>query len=325
MAMLSLIARRRQPTLVVVDKKELMFQWRDRAGQFLGLDPDEIGMVGGGHFSIGDRLTIGTVQSISRRVDELKDRFGFIILDEAHKAGAESFRETIGQFSARYIAGCTATPFRDNGLTNAIFFYLGPVRYEIGKDELLNHGYLCQAQYQQVETDFFTFKNASAEYTKVMSELVADTPRNRLICQSIVDTRCDGLSLILSGRVGHCETLRGILEGFGIEAVVLTGKTPKKEREKLFEQISRGEVTHIISTTALLKEGFDLPVLQTLYLTFPVKWRGTVVQMVGRILRPAPGKGAAMIYDFIDPCVGVLGNSARCRARTYEQQGIQAA
>jgi len=324
-AMLSLIARRKQPTLVIVDKKELVYQWRDRAIEFLGLDPEDVGIIGGGCCSVSDRLTIGTIQSLSRRIDDLKDRFGFVIVDEAHKAGAESFRKTISKFSARYIAGCTATPFRDDGLTKAIEFYLGPVRFSIGKDELMKHGYLCQAMYQQIPTDFFTTWDASEAYVKVMQQLVTDARRNSFICQAIADTQGAGLSLILSGRVDHCDVLKGMLKEHGIEGVVLTGKTPKKEREKIFERISSGDVTHIISTTSLLKEGFDLPILQNLYLTYPVKWKGSVIQMIGRILRPAPGKDSAMIYDFIDPGVGVLGNSARVRAKVYKQEGIKKA
>ncbi|MBF0259985.1 MAG: DEAD/DEAH box helicase family protein [Desulfamplus sp.] len=61
-AMLSLIARRGQPTLVVVHSLELLYQWRDRACQFLDIQSDEIGLIGGGNYAIGDRLTIGTIQ-----------------------------------------------------------------------------------------------------------------------------------------------------------------------------------------------------------------------------------------------------------------------
>ena len=324
-AMLSLIARRKQPTLVIVDKTELVYQWRDRAVQFLGLEPEDVGIIGGGARFLSDRLTIGTIQSISKRIDDLKDCFGFVIVEEAHKSGAESFRKTIGKFSAHFLAGCTATPFRDDGLTEAIKFYLGPVRYSIGKDELTEHGYLCQAMYQQIATDFFTTWDASEAYVKVMNQLVTDARRNRQVCQTIADTQSEGLSLILSGRVDHCDVLRGMLEDHCIEGVVLTGKTPKKERKKIFDRIGSGDVSHIISTTSLLKEGFDLPILQNLYLTYPVKWKGSVIQMVGRILRPAAGKKTAMIFDFIDPGVGVLGNSARVRAEVYKQQNIKAA
>ena len=124
-AMLSLITRRGQPTLVIVDKLELMLQWRDRAAQFLGMGPDEIGLIGNGKFSIGKRLTVGTIQTITKKVDDLVNHFGFVIVDEAHKAGSKSFQKTLSRFPARYICGCTATPIRNDGLTQAIQFYLG--------------------------------------------------------------------------------------------------------------------------------------------------------------------------------------------------------
>ena len=324
-AMLSLVSRREQPCLVIVDKKELLYQWRDSACQFLDLEQDEVGIVGAGKFKIGDRLTIGTIQTISRRVDELKDRFAMIVVDECHKAGAPSFMETLGQFPAKYICGCTATPARDGGMTPVIGFALGPVRYTIGKQDLLDQGYLCQAKYQQVPTNFSTTTDASGQYTKVMGELVEDKARNELICRTIANTDTHGLSLILTGRVGHCDELKNRLKAYGINPVILSGKTPVKEREQVFERIKQGSVSHIISTTSLLKEGFDLPVLENLFLVFPVKWKGSIVQMIGRILRPAHGKECAMIYDFIDPAVGVLGNSARVRADVYKQEGIKAA
>lgn len=81
-AMLSLITRRKQPTLVIVDKKELVYQWRDRAGQFLGMDPEEIGIIGGGVFKLGNRLTIYTSTCETardrkfRRANELRRKIG---------------------------------------------------------------------------------------------------------------------------------------------------------------------------------------------------------------------------------------------------------
>ncbi len=105
-AMLSLISRREQPCLVIMDKKELLFQWRDRACQFLDIEQDDVGIVGAGQFKIGDRLTIGTIQSISKRLDDLKERFGLIVVDEAHKAGAPSFMETFARQRLFATAAC---------------------------------------------------------------------------------------------------------------------------------------------------------------------------------------------------------------------------
>lgn len=321
-AMLSLIARRRQPTLVIVDKIELVYQWQERAVSFLDMPKESIGVIGGGKFAIGERLTIGTIQTISKHIDDLKNSFGMIVVDECHKAGAATFRNTISQFTAKYIHGCTATPIRNDGLTQAIIFYLGKVRFTIDKKTLLDNGDLCKAVFRQIDTDFDTMLDGTREYTQIMTELVNDHYRNDFICKYIADAGEGGLSLILSGRVEHCQTLKVMLDKYGITAVVLTGSTPCKEREKIFKALNAGQIDYLISTTALLKEGFDLPVMQKLYLVFPVKWKGAVIQMVGRILRPAKGKECAEIHDFNDVKVGVLRNSARGRALVYKEQKI---
>ncbi|MBF0232762.1 MAG: DEAD/DEAH box helicase [Desulfamplus sp.] len=323
-AMLSLIARRGQPTLVIVDKKELLYQWQDRACQFLDISPDAIGIIGAGKFSIGDRLTIGTIQTISKHMDELKDKFGQVIVDECHKAAASIFSKTITKFTAKYIHGCTATPIRNDGQTEALKFYFGEVVYQINKQVLLNNGDLCQARFKQIPTSFDSCLDGSTAYTQLLTELVNDSKRNSLICQTIADHKTDGLSLILSGRVDHCNVLQQLLKkNHGIDAHVITGSLSAKKRDEVFNRIKSGTARYIIATTALLKEGFDLPVLQSLFLTYPVKWRGSVIQMIGRILRPVKGKQYAMVIDFNDINVGVLKNSARVRAGVYKAEKIR--
>ncbi|MBF0259939.1 MAG: hypothetical protein HQK62_14095 [Desulfamplus sp.] len=63
--------------------------------------------------------------------------------------------------------------------------------------------------------------------------------------------------------------------------------------------------------------------MQTLYLAYPVKWKGSVIQMVGRILRPSPGKEYALIVDFNDINIGVLKYSSKVRAGVYQGERIR--
>ncbi|MBF0259938.1 MAG: DEAD/DEAH box helicase [Desulfamplus sp.] len=255
-AMLSLIAKRGQTTLVIVDKKELLYQWHDRACQFLDISPDEIGMIGAGKFSIGERLTIGTIQTIARHMEELKHKFGQVIVDECHKAAAPMFSEAITQFTAKYIHGCTATPIRNDGKTEALKFYLGDIIYQIDKKELLDSGDLCQARFIQIATPFNSSLDGSTQYTQLMTELVTDSQRNQLICQTIANNRSEGLNLILTGRIDHCDLLQGLLKNnHGLDAHVLTGSLPARERKEVFDNIRAGAVKYIIATTSLLKEG----------------------------------------------------------------------
>ena len=73
----------------------------------------------------------------------------------------------------------------------------------------------------------------------------------------------------------------------------------------------------LVATGQLIGEGFDCPELSTLFLATPIRFSGRVLQYLGRVLRPAPGKDKALVYDYLDVKVGVLVNAARARTRAY--------
>ncbi len=98
----------------------------------------------------------------------------------------------------------------------------------------------------------------------------------------------------------------------------LTGNVNGKEREKIVERLNNGLVKVLIATGQLIGEGFDCPGLSTLFLTTPIKFSGRVIQYLGRILRPAPGKDKAKVYDYADLKVGVLRAAAKSRCRVYQ-------
>ncbi|RJQ56447.1 MAG: ATP-dependent helicase, partial [Desulfobacteraceae bacterium] len=124
--------------------------------------------------------------------------------------------------------------------------------------------------------------------------------------------------LVLSDRKGHCETLRAILKNnFGTPSTVLTGDIGTRDRQEIVDRLNKGEIRTLIATGQLIGEGFDCKALSTLFLSTPIKFSGRVLQYLGRVLRPAPGKDRAKVYDYIDP-VGVLQAAAKSRARVYE-------
>ena len=127
---LNIIVQRGQPALVVVHTKELLNQWVDRIGTFLGIPSDEIGIIGSGKFSIGARITVATVQSLYKRVHEVVPHIGHLVCDETHRAPSRMFTEAVNAFDARYRLGLTATPWRRDGLSKVIFLdhgrYHGP-------------------------------------------------------------------------------------------------------------------------------------------------------------------------------------------------------
>ena len=80
--------------------------------------------------------------------------------------------------------------------------------------------------------------------------------------------------------------------------------------------LNAGQVKVLVATGQLIGEGFDCRELSTLFLATPIRFNGRLLQYLGRILRPAPGKDKARVYDYRDP-VGVLEAAAHARQRVY--------
>jgi superfamily II DNA or RNA helicase len=319
---LSMAAARGQRTLVIVHTRELLAQWVDRIEQFCGI---QAGQIGGGRFDLGEQITVGMVQTLCKR-DDLRDQFGFIIVDECHRCPSKTFIDVVSRMGAKYRMGLSATTYRRDGLGRAIFLYLGDCCHEVSKPMLLDQGHLCQAQVVFHPTDFDTLLDGSTEYSAMLSELTRDQDRNRQICGDVAGDDTGGIRLVLSDRKAHCQELANILaEQHGIQATVLHGGIKAGDRERISREIQAGNFDVLICTSQLIGEGYDLPALETLYLTTPIRFSGRLIQYVGRVLRPAPGKDRAFIHDYLDINVGVLESSARARQAEYERQGITAA
>jgi len=153
---LAVIAKREQPTLIIVHTKELLQQWIDRACQFLAMQPDEIGIIGGGKKRIGERLTIGIVNSIYPIVSEIRERFGFVVVDECHHCPSRTFTEAVSAFDCRFMLGLSATPYRRDGLSKLIYWYLGDVVHTVDKSRLIQECSILQPEVLQRHTGFTT-------------------------------------------------------------------------------------------------------------------------------------------------------------------------
>ena len=313
-----LIAHRKQPALVITHTKELMYQWRARACQFLDIQPNEIGLIGDGRKAIGDRLTIAIVNSVYRCADEVAPYIGFLIVDECHRTPSRTFTEAVTAFDCRYMLGLSATPWRRDKLSPLIYWHLGDKVHEIKKDDLIKTGDVLPVEVIVRETDFRPWHDPSEEYSKMLSELTEDPERNALIAH---DVACEsknggGICLVLSDRKVHCETIQDLLGALGIKAELLTGSLSKAKREQVVNDLTTGKVKVLCATGQLIGEGLDCPKLTTLFLTTPVSFDGRLLQYLGRVLRPAPGKDKAKVYDYVDP-VGVLRAAFTARRRVY--------
>ncbi|MFZ7124603.1 MAG: DEAD/DEAH box helicase [Desulfobacterales bacterium] len=317
---LYLIARRRQPALIVVHTKDLAFQWIERIHQFLGIPEAEVGLIGGGKKSVGDRITVALVQSLYKHAATVNPKVGFLLVDECHRTPSRTFTDAVTAFDSRYMLGLSATPWRRDRLSKLIFWHLGNVHHQVSKTRLIASGDVLPAEVVVRQTGFRPYFDPVMEYTRMLSELTMDKDRNRLIAEDIL-AECkssNGVCLVLTDRKAHCENLRAMLHyGLRLDAEVLTGDLGTTERRSIIERVRGGDVRVLIATGQLVGEGFDCPGLSTLFLATPIRFSGRLLQYLGRVLRPAPGKDRARVFDYVDVHVEPLVKAARARQRTY--------
>jgi superfamily II DNA or RNA helicase len=317
---LALIAQRKQPTLIMVHTKELMDQWVERIATFLEVPAKEIGRIGAGKHNLGDRVTVGMVQTLYKCAAKVAPHFGHLVVDECHRVPSRTFTKAVTALDTKYMLGLSATPWRRDGLSRLIYWHLGDKVHEVEKEDLVETGAILSAEIFFRETRFFPTCDPSEEYSRMLSELTIDPGRNALIVQDVAWEVANGhgVCLILTDRKAHCETLLDLLLQRGVVAEMLTGDLSMAERRRLVEDLNDGLVKVMVATGQLLGEGFDCRHLSTLFLATPIKFDGRLLQYLGRVLRPSPGKDKARVYDYVDP-VGVLQNAARARRRVYSK------
>lgn len=313
---LALIAYRRQPAFVVVHTKELLYQWQERARQFLGVDP---GLVGDGKFTLAP-LTIGIVNSTGKRAEELVAHFGHLVVDECHRVPASLFTEVVSRFDCHYLLGLSATAFRsDNEMTKLIYYYMGDRLHQVDQDKLKATGAILAPEVIRIATTFsYGYRG---DYQALIKALVKHEGRNLQILediQRIVREPDCGTVLVVSDRVNHCRFFVDKLMAAGVKVELLYGGLAPDTRSGIVDAVQRGEVKVLVATLQLISEGFDCPGLSSLFLTTPISFEGRLLQVIGRIMRPAANK-RARLFDYVDENIPALLRSAKARSLVLSQ------
>ncbi|MDR1515438.1 MAG: DEAD/DEAH box helicase [Synergistaceae bacterium] len=303
---MALIARRKQPALVLVHTLDLLKQTRESARRWLNV---EAGTVGDGAFDIKP-VTVGTVQTV-RKHPELARMFGLVLLDECQHSPALTYTDTLQTFPAAYRYGLTATPKRDDGLECFMTAVIGPTRHVITRDDLRAANVLVIPHIEFIRTAF-NYQYVD-DWTGMISALTNDAGRNNLIYRIICHLLDDGRRVLaLSQRVGHCEALYRAVERFRPGVAALAIGTRKKERIDGICRISSGEA-QVLFATQLADEGLDAPILDAVLLMTPQRSESRTIQRAGRVLRALDGKPQPLVIDLVDDKVGILRNQARTR------------
>ncbi len=294
---------------------------------FLGLDPKAIGQIGARKRKPTGRLDVAMLQSLVRegRVDDVVASYGHVIVDECHHVPAVSFERVLSEVKARYLTGLTATPRRRDGLHPILEMQLGPVRFAVdAKSQAARRPFEHRLIVR--DTSFAEGALAPAQGIQTLyAALAGDARRNRLILDDVIQAIQEGRSpILLTERKDHLEHLATRLRPFVRHLVVLQGGMTPSERREVAAQLARIPETEprlVLATGRYIGEGFDDARLDTLFLTMPVSWKGTLVQYTGRLHRLHPGKTEVRIYDYVDRELPLFQRMFEKRLRGYRAIG----
>jgi superfamily II DNA or RNA helicase len=312
------VAARNVPTLILAHRKPILDQWRTLLGNLLGLSSRLVGQIGGGRNRQTGVIDLGMIQSL-KRFDDLEaffSKYRFIIVDECHHLPAFTFESCVKRAPVLYILGLTATPYRRDGLQEIINLQCGPIRHTMAPIE----NSFSRTLFIR-ETSFTFSENENPSIQEIFRCLVKDDARNQLIradvCQALTEgRRC----LILSHWKEHCELIADGLRERGKTPLVLSGNLGKKTRSArlgALQNTPSDKELLIIATGQYLGEGFDCPQVDTLFLAFPLSFKGKLVQYVGRALRSHEDKNSVRVYDYVDTKVPILRKMYAKREKTY--------
>jgi superfamily II DNA or RNA helicase/very-short-patch-repair endonuclease len=325
-----LIAQRGVNTVVLVHRRQLQEQWKERLSTFLGLPPKLIGRIGGGRKKPTGSVDIAIIQSLARKgtLCDLVGNYGHVIVDECHHLSARSFEQVVRRAKARFVTGLSATVTRKDGHHPIVFMQCGPLRHRVDPKLQAAARPFAHAVYVR-PTGFWPSETAAADvrtqFQDLYSELIADQARNQLICDDVLEAVHERRSpLVLTERNEHLDCLAGRLSSDIEHLVVLRGGMGTREMGAVnarLGSIPDNEPRALLATGRLIGEGFDDARLDTLFLTLPVSRHGTIAQYAGRLHRLHDRKREVRVFDYADLNAPMLARMFDRRCRGYEAVG----
>ena len=307
---LAIAAKLKQKTLVVVHTIALRSQWEKEVEKVFGIKPS---IVGSGKFNIDGPITIGNVQTLTRRVPDIAGEFGTIILDEMHHVSSPTFSKIIDKCRARYKIGLSGTIERKDGKHVVFRDYFSPTVYFPPKENYMT------PKVDKIHSEIRFLDGGSIPWAKKINELAYNDEYQHTIAMIASTYAAKGHKvLVVADRV---DFLKNCAKLSGENAIVITGETPHEERPPMMERIN-SDKDILYGTQSIFSEGISLDALSCLVLGTPVNNEPLLTQLIGRIIRLKEGKKTPTIVD-----INLKGNTARKQANNrsgyYIKQGYK--
>ncbi len=291
-AIASKFIARSERVLVVAHREELILQAAEKLAAVTGIEP---GIIKAGYKPTESFIQVGSIQTLARRKSYPDAQL--VIVDEAHHASAASYCKLLNAYPDALVLGVTATPRREDGYGfRDVFEHL---ICSITTRELISLGHLTD--YKLIAG--FTYSQhkvpQNRDFTKKeLAQVACDYKPSEVLKQW--QQFCPGKkTIIFAVNVSHSKAIARTFWEHYISCEHLDGTTPSEERKAILERFRNG-TTQVLTNCAILTEGFDCPDSEAAIIARPTTSVSLWLQMIGRVLRPSPGKNQALIIDMSD-------------------------
>ena len=277
--------------LFIVHREQILKKSLIDFQKVLGFNPSEGHIYHSGDDLNGKKYIFATIQTLSRE-DNLKafskDFFDYILIDEVHKAGADSYKKVMDHFTPNFYLGMTATPERTDGQNiYEIFDY--NIAYEIRLQDALENDMLCPFVYFGVKDIEINGKliDEKSNITNLTSDERVKHILNKIDFYGVCNNQVRGL--IFCSSKAEARELSKKLNQHGKRTIALTGDDDINYREKVVKQLEDGELEYIL-TVDIFNEGIDIPSVNQVVMLRNTQSSIIFVQQLGRGLRKHKSK-----------------------------------
>ena len=276
--------------LILVHRAELL----DQASRSLSSMSVQHGLIQAGRaMDLSHTVQVASVQTVARRLHLLpRDFFQLLVVDEAHHTTAGTWAKVIAHFAQAKLLGVTATPIRGDGRGLGEHYQAmvqGPTAQQLTDDghlagaKVLAPPGFDSAGLRKRMGDFDT-KQAEQRVGTIMGDCLGHY-RKHLSGQTAIAFCCS---------VAHAEAVAALFQSAGIAAASIDGTMDASTRRELLQRLAVGDLK-VLTSCALIGEGVDVPSVGGCILLRPTASVGLHLQMIGRCLRPQPGKTAVVL------------------------------
>ena len=244
-----------------------------------------------------------SIQWLSKHYDEIEEKPGMIVIDEAHHALAKTYKEMWERFPKAKFLGLTATPCRLNGKGFTDLFDV--LVQSWGVPEFISKGRLATYDFVSIKSDGVTQRlidslqkrGADGDYqNKEMDMLLNKKPSIERLYRSLEEYGKDRKGIVYAINISHAQKITKLYQEHGVKAIAIDSKTPATERQQDIEAFKKGDIQVLVNVD-IFSEGFDCPDVEFVQLARPTLSLAKYLQMVGRGLRVAKGKKNCVIID----------------------------